>query len=134
MYVTRSGKIQHFAELRFRYCLASWYVLCLSYKIAKYEHLQLYHQWVTELCNTAISIANIEGGKISHAHIHKKKMLDFRRFSHIRTCTYIYFTVTKVNFSNFWKRRFSYTLINFSDFALKTQFETIQKKFYLASC
>ena len=39
----------------------------LSYKFAKYEHLQLYCQWAT-IYNVAINIANIEDGKIARAH------------------------------------------------------------------
>ena len=43
-------------------------------QFAKYEHLQLYRQWATVLCNSAINIANIEGGKIVHVHTHNRKL------------------------------------------------------------
>ena len=85
--MTRSGKIQHFADsnkieiLLLDFVVFSIYNVWL-HKFAKYEHLELYCQWATALCNAAINIANIEGNKIVCVHTctHNKnlfKMLDF---------------------------------------------------------
>ena len=48
------------------------------------------------LCNAAINTANIEGGKIPHAHTHNRnlklfKMLDFRKFGHIDIHVYTFY-------------------------------------------
>ena len=51
-----------------------------------YKHLQFYHQWATALCNTAISIANIDSHKLACAHTQNRtlfKMLGFCRSGHI---------------------------------------------------
>ena len=35
-----------------------------------------------QICNAAITIANIEGGKIACVNTHNRKLLDFPRSSH----------------------------------------------------
>ena len=74
----------------------------VNYKFAKYEHLQFYCQWATALCNAAITIANIEGGKLACAHTQNGtlcNMLGFRT-SHI-IMVYMYFLMNMHDVSSY---------------------------------
>ena len=55
-------------------------VLSMSIYSSVWASTVVYRQWATALCNTAINIANMEGGKIAHVHIHNGKLFRFLQF------------------------------------------------------
>ena len=61
MWRTASGKYFAYSQ---NFAIIYLVSLMSELQVCKCEHLQFNHQWATALCNTAITIANIEGGKI----------------------------------------------------------------------
>ena len=65
--------------------------MCVNYKFAKYEYIHVlwfYHQWAKELCNTAITIGSIEGGKFACADAEVEHYSKCWVFTDSVTCSY----------------------------------------------
>ena len=83
----KSNILHILSNLRFCYnYLASIIIIWITSVLYKYKHLQFYHQWATAFCNAAITIANIEGGKLACAHTQNRTF--FKNFLQIQSHNY----------------------------------------------